>query len=216
MSEVGKGSFATVYQGMFKEKECAIKVFNIRAAQNLLNSDWKSQLSSFVQHHPNVVLVYELLYSGNQLPDDQPAIVMELCHTNLRMYLQGKIERGDDESFETLSKLELLRDITAGMIYLHSEQIVHGNLSANNVLLNLSKSKVVAKVADFGQSRLSNPLIVNPNLATHGRRDIMPPEVKDPQSPVELTTTVDVFSFGCLIPHVASCAYPDLSSDPLG
>ena len=37
---------------------------------------------------------------------------------------------------------------------------------------------------------------------------IMPPEMKDAGEGVELTEAVDVFSFGCLIAHVASCIYP--------
>ena len=65
---------------------------------------------------------------------------MELCNTTLRAYLQGKVDKAEDESFETSTKLVVLRDIAAGMIYLHSEHIVHGDLSANNVLLNVNES----------------------------------------------------------------------------
>ena len=213
-STVWDDSFATVYQGTYKDKECALKVFNIGVVQNLKDIE-ESRLASIIQHHPNVVLVHGLWYR-NLLPGNQPALVMELCNTNLQKYLEEKIDRGEDELFEKATKVEILRDVAAGMIYLHSEQIVHGNLSASNVLLNVNGSEVVAKVAGFGQSKLLNPQTVNPNTATHGRSNIMPPEVIHGQYQVELTKAVDVFSFGCLIPHVAYCHYPEPRSDPLG
>ena len=40
--------------------------------------------------------------------------------------------------------------------------------------------------------------------------------MRDSRGPVELTKAVDIFSFGCLIPHVASCVYPEPHRDPLG
>lgn len=54
-------------------------------------------------------------------------------------------------------RLGILRDVTAGMIYLHSEQIMHGDLTTINILVNLKGSEVVAKVADFGQARILDP-----------------------------------------------------------
>lgn len=202
---VGRGLLATVYQGMYKEKQCAFKVFESEPVQNVdLEAD--PQLASIIQHHPNVVLVHGLWYGSaeNILPSNVPALVMELCSTNLEAYLEEKVKRGNDQFFDAATKSEILRDVAAGMIYLHSEQIVHGNLSASNVLLNISESEVVAKVADFGQSRL--------HTGAHEMSDIMPPEVKDSQGLIELTKAVDVFSFGCLIPHVAYCRHPDQRS----
>ena len=173
------------------------------------------QLTSIVQHHPNVVLVHGLWCSGaaNQpsAAGNQPALVMELCSTSLSKYLKEKKEKGLDEYFQLHSKVDILRDVAAGMFYLHGVQIMHGNLSANTVLLNVSESNVVAKVTGFGLSRL-----LNPDTTMHRKSDIIPPEMKDCREPAYLTKAVDVFSFGCLIPHVASCVVPDLSRYPLG
>ena len=78
-------------------------------------------------------------------------------------------------------------------------------LSAINILLYIKGSEVVAaKVADFGKARLLDSDTLSRMTATHGKTDIMPPEVKDHFGPVELSKAVDLFSFGCLIPHVAS------------
>ena len=195
---------------MYKEKECAIKVFCNEAVQDLKDIQRESQLASIIQHHPNVVLVHGLWYGNAE--NVLTALVMELCHTNLQAYIQAKVATGQDESFDMATKSEILRDIASGMIYLHSEEIVHGNLTASNVLLNINGSEMVAKVTDFGQLRLADPQFGHHNTAMRGRSDIMPPEVKDSQSPVELTKAVDVFSFGCLIGHVAYCHCPEQPS----
>ena len=214
---VGTGSFATVYRGRYNRKECAVKVFQNRVVQR--DIEWELPVASIIQHHPNVVLVHGLWYGNraNQLPDDQPALVMELCNTSLSKYLKDKIDKGDTILFSLGSKLEILRDVTAGMIHLHSVQIVHGNLTASEIVLNVKGSELVAKVADFGQSRLLHLDSVH-ITETRKRRnnDIMPPEVKGHLHQVELTKAVDVYSFGCLIPHVASCIYPEPLQDPLG
>ena len=213
---VGGGSFATVYQGKYKGKQCAIKVFKSGVVRKDIERE--SQLVSIVQHHPNVVLVHGL-WLGNpakQVPDDQPALVMELCNTNLRNYLNEIKKKKEKVLFSVNAKLEILKDVAAGMIHLHSEQIVHGDLAAINILLNTKGSEVlVAKVADFGQARILDADTLRHLTATHGKNDNMPPEVKDSQGPVELTKAVDVFSFGCLIPHVVSCVYPEVHTDPL-
>ena len=68
---------------------------------------------------------------------------MELCHTSLWKYLKEKKDKGEAVPFSVHSKLEILRDVAAGMIYLHSEQIVHGDLIAVNILLNIKGTEVV-------------------------------------------------------------------------
>ena len=213
---VGAGSFATVYQGKYRGDKCAIKVFNRGVVRKDIEKD--SQLATIFQHHPNVFLVFGLWYGNpaNQLPHDQPALVMELCSTSLWKYLKEKKDKGEIALFSVHSKLEILRDVATGMVYLHSVQIVHGDLTAGNILLNIKGSEVVAKVADFGQARVLDPGTLRQITSKPGRNDIMPPEVRVSQGPVQLTTAVDVFSFGCLIPHVASCMYPEPRQAPLG
>ena len=205
-----------MYLGRFKGEKCAIKVFNSGVVQK--NIEKELQLASIVQHHPNVVLVHGLWFGNpaNQLPNDQAALVMELCSINLWNYFNDKKEKGDKVLFSLNAKLEILSDVAAGMIYLHSEQIVHSDLAAINILLNIKGTEVVAKVADFDQARILNADTLRRVTATHRKSDYMPPEVKSSQGPVELTKAVDVFSFGCLMTHVASCVYPEPRPDPLG
>ena len=193
-------------------KPCAVKVFNTGVVKEGIARE--VEMTKLIQHHENIVHVYGWWYGGSEdgytFPDGQPALVMELCSTNLKSYLDGK-KRKPGETYTLKDKLTILYQVTSAMIYLHSQHIVHGNLSAANILLQIGRQQsspvLTAKVGDFGQARVLNPETLKHLTKDHGKEDIMPPEVLNGDT-VTLTITVDVFSFGCLIPYVATCVYP--------
>ena len=215
-SQLGVGSFGTVYKGLYMGKPCAVKVFNTGVVKGDIARE--AEVTSLIQHHENVVQVYGLWCGGseddNTFPDGQPALVMELCSTNLKSYLDGK-KKNPGDTYSIKDKLTILYQVTLAMIYLHSQHIVHGDLSAANILLQISGQQpslvVTAKVGDFGQTLILNPDTLKHLTATHGKDDIMPPEALKGDI-VTLTIAVDVFSFGCLVPYVATCVYPKPSS----
>ena len=45
---------------------------------------------------------------------------------------------------------QLQRDVAAGLVYLHSRDILHGDLAARNILLRRHDDRVTACVSDFG------------------------------------------------------------------
>ena len=192
--------------------KCAVKVFNRGVVQTAVVQNY--DIASIIQHHPNVVQVHGLWY-GNpaiRLPSNDPALVMELCSMNLDAYIKERVDRGEVAVFRLEKRLEILNGVTSGMIYLHSKRIIHGDLSAKKVLLSFSgpsnDKTILAKVAGVCQMKLFTLDTVQRHQTSVQRSAIMPPEVKDAGEDVELTEAVDVFSFGCLIAHVASCIYP--------
>ena len=193
-------------------KPCAVKVFNTGVVKGDIAKE--AEVTSLIQHHENVVQVYGLWYGestdGNSFPDGQPALVMERCSTSLKSYLDGK-KKNPGDTYTLKERLTILYQVTLAMIYLHSQHIVHGDLSAANILLQIVGQQpspvLTAKVGDFGQARVLNPETLKRLTTTHGKEDIMPPEVLKGDI-VTLTIAVDVFSFGCLIPYVATCVYP--------
>jgi len=88
--------------------------------------------------HPNV-----LQFLGANILDEKPFIVMPyLKNGNARHYLQ---EHPDSD------RLQILYDISLGLVHLHSHQIVHGDLKGLNVLVDDSFRAVLC---DFGLSRV--------------------------------------------------------------
>ena len=103
-------------------------------------------------------------------------------------------------------QVNICHDITLALSFLHSNDIVHRDLSGNNVLMI---GNVRAKVTDFGMVRLGD---LYPS-ATHltftmcpGTDVYMPPEaVKD--DPV-YTEKIDCFSFGVITVQVITRHFP--------
>jgi len=87
------------------------------------------------------------------------------------------------------SRLKLLLEVAQGLQYLHSLDIIHGNLKGTNVLISESK---VAQVSDYGLHALLNPKFAaaaTPGMNQTGRW--LAPE-RDNSKPA------DVFAFAML------------------
>ena len=96
--------------------------------------------------HPHLVQ-----YLGTHLDPDSglPVLIMELCQDNLTTFL--------DRSFETLTyhkQVSLLHDVALALVFLHGHDVVHGDLSSNNVFI-VPYILPRAKVSDYGICRMS-------------------------------------------------------------
>ena len=90
-------------------------------------------------------------------------------------------------------------DIASAMQYLHSQDIVHGDLKGANVLLRSCPSEhrsFMAKVSDFGLSKFMSPYKTHHSTRSHGTITHMPPEMLRSGT---LTKAVDVYSFGVIL-----------------
>ncbi|KAG2484250.1 hypothetical protein HYH03_016895 [Edaphochlamys debaryana] len=89
--------------------------------------------------------------------------------------------------------------VASGVAYLHSRSILHGDLSANNVLLQttrLPQMPVVAKVSDFGLSRRLEQGQSQLKNVRHGTPYYQAPEVAEKGTS---TLAADVYSLGVLL-----------------
>lgn len=96
------------------------------------------------------------------------------------------------------SILRTLVDIAAGMEYLHSLNICHGDLKSANVLLKSTLNDprgFVAKIADFGLSRVLDGR-THDTTRTYGTVAYQPPELLSAGC---LTKACDCYSFGIVM-----------------
>ena len=152
-------------------------------------------------HHPNVVQ-YQCICLLPKLK--LPALVMEEMWTNLHNYLLNP-------SYANLSlnvKGTILHDIAKGLAYLHNHKpaVIHQDLTAKNVLLNSDR---VAKISDFGNSRIinsesSSELWNVTNIP--GTTIYMPPEASSDRA--EFNEKLEIFSFGHLALFTATQVFP--------
>ena len=152
--------------------------------------------------HPNIVqflgMYYEKVY-------EFPVMVMELMNCSLSSFVKNKCF-----NVEKKVKMSILYDVSLGLSFLHGHepQIVHGDLSSNNVMLT---NQLVAKIGGLGVAK-SIQACSKKTLSTQAQApevlDFMPPEILRGNDVTVYTTPVDVFSIGCVALHIFSKTWP--------
>ena len=139
-------------------------------------------------NHPNIVKYHGISIEART---DALLLLMERLQTNLSVYLLS------DSPPDYPRKLSILKDVAAGLSYLHAQDpaIIHRDLTAKNVLLD---SHLRAKIADFGNARIAQiDSGGHKTMTGHpGTQPYMPPEAC--QSKSKYNKKIDVFSFGHL------------------
>ena len=181
---IGRGAYGRVYRGTWNGNIVAVKVItsndpNLRNYETDTRQEgsgrghrgiFEAALSAALSH-PNVVHTYQ--YAVRKVKREAKEgeerqilsevwLIAEFCN---RGPLLTAIERG---AFLTqpsaqygqpnlIAVLQTLQEIAAAMQYLHSHDVVHGDLTGGNVLLTSSDKDArgfTAKVVDFGLSRV--------------------------------------------------------------
>ena len=143
--------------------------------------------------HPNIV---QCLCIFEDPDTGLPVLLMELMDGSLTHFL--------DKASKPVSyhiQVNICHDITLALSYLHSNGIVHRDLSSNNVLLI---DNVRAKLSDFGMVKLGD--ISHTFTMCPGTDVYMPPESVD-DKPV-YTEKIDCFSFGVIIVQILTQQFP--------
>lgn len=219
---VGQGSFGKVYYGLWMGSPVAVKV--VMWDSTKLNGGtapiFEAQLSATLSH-PCLVQTFkystrhaaEPLSEGDSIDSIHDTsvhiwIVQEWCDRGtLRQHCQEP--RTDPSSLTEVAGM--FADITAAGSYLHSRGIIHGDLSANNVLLksSLSPKGYVCKVCDFGLARVLEGESTGILTSQLGTMTHMPPELfkLDPRE-AKMTPKVDIYSTGILLWQVITGRAP--------
>ena len=190
---LGSGSYGGVCKAKCDGLMCAAKImhptlFDLRdpgAPSYLKKFREECHLLSLARH-PNVVQ-YLTTYRD---PDTKlPVLLMELCDESLTAFLERS-----PGPLPYHIQLNICHDISLGLVYLHSNGLIHRDLTGNNILM-IARSR--AKITDFGMSKLAT---VNPRMTAltlcPGNALYMSPEALDEAK--TYTAKLDVFSFGVL------------------
>ena len=202
---LGTGSYGVVYKAMCDDFLCAGKVLHPTLFQSN-DPGAMAVMKRFEQEcrflgaisHPNIVQ-----YLGvHQDPDTQlPVLLMELMNDNLTRFLEQT-----QEPLTYHTQVDICHDIALALAYLHSNDIIHRDLSSNNVLLT-GRNK--AKVTDFGMAKFfdGSRTSVTPLTICPGTLAYMSPEALQDQ-PV-YTKKLDTFSFGVLDIQIITRQFPN-------
>ncbi|XP_022893952.1 serine/threonine-protein kinase CTR1-like [Olea europaea var. sylvestris] len=199
--EIGQGSFAVVYRGIWNECDVAVKVYSGYQYGEETLSDCKKEIHIMRKlRHPNVVL-----FMGAVCSEEKLAMVTEFLPRGSLFKTLHK----NNQSLDMRRRLKMALDVARGMNYLHHRNppIVHRDLKSSNLLVDKSWT---VKVGDFGLSKLKNATFLTAKSG-RGTPQWMAPEVLRNEPSTEKS---DIFSFGVVLWELVTESIPwnDLNS----
>jgi len=141
---IGKGAFGDVYKAVDKEtgEVVAIKAIQIdNGLKNHLKKIKRELMIIKFLHHENIVRFFEYFKT-----EEKVFLVMELAEGGELLQLildNGFVAPSDTAGY--------MRQILAGIDYMHQHGIVHRDLTLENLLVD--KTKTIIKITDFGVSK---------------------------------------------------------------
>ncbi|CAJ1928021.1 unnamed protein product [Sphenostylis stenocarpa] len=184
--EIGQGSYAVVYHGIWNGSDVAVKVYFGNGYTEETLQGYRKEIDIMKRlRHPNVLLFMGAVYSQERL-----AIVTELLP---RGSLFKNLHR-NNQTLDIRRRLRMALDVARGMNYLHHRNppIVHRDLKSSNLLVDKNWT---VKVGDFGLSRLKDATLLT-TKSGRGTPQWMAPEVLRNEPSNEKS---DVFSFGVIL-----------------
>ncbi|CAG7832147.1 unnamed protein product [Allacma fusca] len=194
---LGKGGFGTVFKGVWKATDVAIKRMERRGNHDTVESQMKQSLGELrflnAYRHDNILPLY-----GYSLVGEHPCLVYQFMHN-------GSLEdrllcRQKTPPLSWSLRYSIARGVARGIQFLHSisdeKPLIHGDIKSANILLDRNFD---AKIGDFGLAREMAPAQGASYVRVsrvHGTRPYLPDEYLRSK---KLSPKVDTFSFGIML-----------------
>ena len=202
---LGVGSYGKVCKAKCGQLPCAAKLLH-----DTMFEDNDPGINKFVERfeqechflkaikHPNIV---QFLGTVRDPQSRRLALLMELMDESLTRFLERSTGL-----LPYHTQLNICHDVALALAYLHSNDIIHRDLSSNNVLL--IGEGIRAKVTDFGMSKLEgmNPRMTSLTMCP-GTQAYMPPEAL--VTPPRYSNKLDCFSHGVLAIQIVTRKFPN-------
>ena len=208
---LGRGAFGQVYRAKYKYTPCAAKILHPtlylspgarlpdhHPHPRLPLERFEQEIDILVKlRHPNIVQ-HLCVYNDPQTLG--PVLLMELLESNLTDFL----EKDTSKAIAYDVQVSLCQDVSLALAYLHSEGIIHRDLSGNNILIGRGS---VAKLSDFGMAKLLNKAGLSRLTLCPGTDAYMPPEAVAERP--DYSEKIDCFSFGVVVIQILTRLYPE-------
>jgi len=210
---IGKGTFGKVYLGMNTTtgELLAVKQVEVKPKATTDKDKIKDMVAALdseidtMQHLDHVNIVQ---YLGCERKEYSISIFLE--------YISGGSVGSclrKHGKFEECVVSSLTRQTLSGLAYLHNEGILHRDLKADNILLDMDGT---CKISDFGISKKSDNVYGNDStMSMQGSVFWMAPEVVRSQG-VGYSAKVDIWSLGCVVLEMFAGRRPWSKEEAIG
>ncbi|KAA8517467.1 hypothetical protein F0562_017760 [Nyssa sinensis] len=201
---MGKNTYGTAYKATLEDgNQVAVKRLREKVTKG--QKEFETEVAALGKiRHPNI-LALRAYYLG---PKGEKLLVFDyIANGSLSSFLHA---RGPETTIAWPTRMKIAMGITQGLCYLHTqENIIHGNLTSSNILLDEHNN---AKIADVGLSRLMTSAANTNVIATTGSLGYRAPEVSKLK---DATTKTDVYSLGVIILELLTGKSPSEGTDGL-
>jgi serine/threonine protein kinase len=200
---LGTGAYGAVYKAMCDELPCAAKLLHSSLFQ-FNDPGMPAMIRRFQQEcelmgkirHPCII---QYLGTVQDPESRRPILLMELMDESLTKFLESSTA-----PLAYHLQVNLSYDVALALAYLHSNGVIHRDLSSNNVLITAGSR---AKVTDFGMLKLlEQNMRMTPLTKCPGTVAYMPPEALSDEP--EYTDKLDCFSLGVLMIQMITRNFP--------
>ncbi|KAG7299382.1 hypothetical protein JYU34_016328 [Plutella xylostella] len=184
---IGKGTYGNVY--LCKKSNNLLTIvkdiqLNIKIQDHVQDTANEVKILSSM-HHPNIIQFYECHYF-----DSHVMISMEYAtNGNLAEYMYDRCPK----LLKQKEILFFLAQILLGVNYIHSLNVIHRDLKAENILLT-GKYGLIVKIGDFGISKMLAS--AKKTSTVIGTPYYLAPELCDGQP---YDSKSDIWALGCLL-----------------
>ena len=203
---LGEGGMGVVHLAEQDEpfhRQVAIKVIKLGMDSRQVVARFESERHLLaLMDHPGIAKVLD---AGTTV-GGRPFFVMEhVAGPALTAYC-------DDRRLDTRARLELFRQVCAGVQHAHQKGIIHRDLKPTNVLVTEVDGRPQPKVIDFGVAKATRGDLSEMTLMTQHGLVVGTPEYMSPEQ-AELTgsdvdTTTDIYSLGVVLYELLTGALP--------
>jgi serine/threonine protein kinase len=200
---LGEGGFGEVFKAYdtYRDRWIAIKVSKVRPELEAVRLKKEVEMVSRLPAHPNIAF-YEDCYTFREMSGEYDFGILQYYeHGNLQQLLQR-------EKLTDGQKHSLLRQILAGILFLHANGIIHRDLKPQNILIVKRDSEYIPKITDFGISKqldVNRSSVFNNSLAGAGTLAYSSPEQLGDR---EIRKNTDLWSFGVIAFQTLTGALP--------
>ena len=145
-TEIGRGSYGTVYEGTLDNEPVAVKVLHEDLCYDWIIDQFREECELLQRlNHKNVVKLIQFNISHSS----PPVLISELLDCDLEKYITNL----QPEKIPFPQVVSIMLDVAQGLQYLHYEcspAIAHRDLASKNILLTKTRQ---AKIADLGLAK---------------------------------------------------------------